>query len=124
MTKALYTCPCCGYMMFSEPPGSYDICAICFWEDDGVQLADPWFEGGANTPNLVDSQKNFAKCGTMEKRFLENVRRPTEGDALDPKWRPVRNTDRRFVTTPREIHAQEGTIDCKSAYYYWLKSDS
>ncbi|MGE7024447.1 CPCC family cysteine-rich protein [Solibacillus cecembensis] len=27
----------CGYRAFDdEPPGTYDICKICFWEDDGV----------------------------------------------------------------------------------------
>jgi len=31
-----YPCPCCGYLVFTEPPGSYDICSICFWEDDPV----------------------------------------------------------------------------------------
>lgn len=35
----LYPCPCCGYLQFGEPPGSYEICAICFWGDDAVQLS-------------------------------------------------------------------------------------
>ncbi|NIP43329.1 MAG: hypothetical protein GWN61_14025, partial [candidate division Zixibacteria bacterium] len=34
----IYTCPCCGYRTLDDPPGSYDICGICFWEDDTVQL--------------------------------------------------------------------------------------
>ena len=33
-----YPCPCCVYLMFGAPPGSYDICKICFWEDDLSQL--------------------------------------------------------------------------------------
>ena len=33
-----YTCPCCGYKTLDEePPNTYDICEICFWEDDGFQ---------------------------------------------------------------------------------------
>ncbi len=48
-----YTCPCCGYRTLDEePPGTYDICEICFWEDDPVQFVDPDYEGGANTPSL------------------------------------------------------------------------
>ncbi|MEV5113035.1 hypothetical protein MRBL20_001149 [Peribacillus frigoritolerans] len=36
-----YTCPCCGYKTLDEePPGTYDICSICFCEDDGVQLVN------------------------------------------------------------------------------------
>ncbi|HEY5908286.1 MAG TPA: CPCC family cysteine-rich protein, partial [Vicinamibacteria bacterium] len=48
MAKPRYPCPCCGYLMFKESPGSHDICKICFWEDDIVQLRDPHFSGGAN----------------------------------------------------------------------------
>jgi len=36
-----YPCPCCGYLVFTEPPGSFEICPICFWEDDVSQLAIP-----------------------------------------------------------------------------------
>ncbi|MEV6629559.1 CPCC family cysteine-rich protein [Actinoplanes sp. NPDC051470] len=25
-----FPCPCCGYLEFGEPPGSYDSCEICF----------------------------------------------------------------------------------------------
>ncbi|MEH7657210.1 CPCC family cysteine-rich protein, partial [Bacillus velezensis] len=33
-----YTCPCCGYRTIEEePPGTYEICNICYWEDDEVQ---------------------------------------------------------------------------------------
>ncbi|MBJ8192719.1 hypothetical protein JDS79_38930, partial [Bacillus cereus] len=48
-----YTCPCCGYKTLNdEPPGTYDICEICFWEDDGIQFADPDYDGGANIVSL------------------------------------------------------------------------
>lgn len=44
-----FACPCCGYKTYlEEPGGTYLICAVCFWEDDPVQLSDPDFEGGAN----------------------------------------------------------------------------
>ena len=33
-----YPCPGCGYLVFDEPPGSYEICPICFGEDDLAQL--------------------------------------------------------------------------------------
>ncbi|MFV1884526.1 MAG: CPCC family cysteine-rich protein [Balneola sp.] len=30
-----YYCPCCVYdTLIEEPPGTYNICKICFWEDD------------------------------------------------------------------------------------------
>jgi hypothetical protein len=29
-----YTCPCCYKTLGEEPPDTYEICEICFWEDD------------------------------------------------------------------------------------------
>ena len=82
-----YTCPCCGYCTLSEePPGSYDICEICFWEDDNVQFNDPDFAGGANDVSLRQAQHNFIKFGCSEKRFKSSVREPRTSDAKDNNW--------------------------------------
>ncbi|MBO0846033.1 MAG: hypothetical protein J2P22_11530 [Nocardioides sp.] len=43
---AEYPCPCCGYLVFDEEPGSYDICAVCGWEDDLSQLRFATWEEG------------------------------------------------------------------------------
>ncbi|WP_208025565.1 CPCC family cysteine-rich protein [Niastella caeni] len=33
-----FGCPCCGYKTFKhEPNGSYDICLVCYWENDPIQ---------------------------------------------------------------------------------------
>ena len=33
--NSLFPCPCCGYKTLSESAsGTYEICEICFWEDD------------------------------------------------------------------------------------------
>ncbi len=48
-----YACPCCGYLTLqSQPPGSFELCPVCDWEDDSVQFADPDYEGGANRESL------------------------------------------------------------------------
>ncbi len=85
-----YTCPCCGYKTLHEkPPGTYDICPICFWEDDPVQFDDPSYEGGANHPvSLRQAQRNFREFGAVERRLLEHIRKPTLSDERDPEWRP------------------------------------
>lgn len=76
-----YPCPCCGYLTFEEPPnGSYDICPVCFWEDDEIQLEDPDYEGGANGPSLNQCKKNFLEFGAKERRHIKNVRPPTEDE--------------------------------------------
>ncbi|WP_123816510.1 CPCC family cysteine-rich protein [Myceligenerans xiligouense] len=38
---------CCGHQVFDQPPGSFDVCGICFWEDDAIQLRRPDYLGGA-----------------------------------------------------------------------------
>ncbi|MEK9197184.1 CPCC family cysteine-rich protein [Ureibacillus sp. FSL E2-3493] len=83
-----YTCPCCGYKTLDEqPPGTYDICRICYWEDDGIQYDDPDYEGGANIPSLRQAQKNFIEFGACEERCIEFVRKPNEQDEKDVHWK-------------------------------------
>jgi len=83
-----YTCPCCGYKTL-EKPDCFDICPICFWEDDNIQRENPDYEGGANTISLRQAQKNYQEFGAMERRFLTYVRRPSGEDEKDSEWRPL-----------------------------------
>ncbi len=85
-----YTCPCCGYKTLDEePPGTYDICEICYWEDDGVQFDDPDYTGGANIPSLRQAQKNFIVFGACEEDCIESVKKTTEKDEKDHNWKPL-----------------------------------
>jgi hypothetical protein len=86
--KARYPCPCCGYVVFSRPPGSYDICEICCWEDDSVQLRDPRYAGGANTVSLVQAQANYSRVGAKEQGLVSGARPVSVSDHRDPEWRP------------------------------------
>jgi hypothetical protein len=72
-----FPCPCCGFLTLEEePPGTYDICEVCFWEDDPVQFDDPDFVGGANNVSLNVAKQNFARLGASELEFRKNVRPP------------------------------------------------
>lgn len=74
-----YECPCCGFYTFDEKPnGSYDICPVCFWEDDLIQLENIEYEGGANKVSLVQARRNFLVFGACEEDMKKYVRRPTE----------------------------------------------
>lgn len=86
-----------------------------------MQIADPWFEGGANKPSLVQSQRNYAELGAMEARFISNVRAPTDDDIHSPDWRLVCEEDKVNATTPREIEElrEQGKI---VAYEYWIRT--
>ncbi len=76
-----YKCPCCGFYTFNERPGgNYDICPVCFWEDDPVQLKNPELEGGANKVSLLQARKNFLEFGACEETCLAHVRSPKEDE--------------------------------------------
>ena len=80
-----YPCPCCGYLTLGErPPGTYEICSVCGWEDDEVQFRDPAYVGGANSVCLQMAKKNFARIGAIDERALGLVRKPT------PEETPIR----------------------------------
>jgi hypothetical protein len=72
-----YLCPCCGYLTLPER-GGYDICPVCFWEDDGQDEHDAdTVRGGPNSHlSLNRARKNYFGIGACEERFLENVRPP------------------------------------------------
>lgn len=77
-----FACPCCGYKTFShEPDGSYNICGVCYWEDDPLQLEDPDYEGGANRVSLRQAQKNFQSMGTCEQDMKMWVRKTAPDEA-------------------------------------------
>lgn len=72
-----YKCPCCDYKTL-ESRGGYDICPVCFWEDDGQDDADAntnrFF--GPNHISLTLARKNYRQFGACEKRVLKYVRPP------------------------------------------------
>ncbi|MBO0475429.1 hypothetical protein DOK76_00015 [Vagococcus sp. DIV0080] len=68
-------CPCCKYYTI-EGEGEYDICKVCFWEDDPSGIIYPKEAVGANAISLNKARKNYIEFGASEKRFLSNVRSP------------------------------------------------
>jgi hypothetical protein len=72
-----YRCPCCGCKTLSER-GGYEICPVCFWEDDGQDDADAdTVRGGPNgSLSLTQARANFRSFGACEERHLEHVRPP------------------------------------------------
>lgn len=73
----MFSCPCYGYLTVSElPPGTYEICPVCNWEDDYVQFNNPDFCGGNNANSLNEAKKNYEEFGAASKKFIKNVRTP------------------------------------------------
>ena len=79
-----YPCACCGYLPLDEPPGSFDLCPVCFWQDDPVVSDDPATPtGGPNAVSLEEARRNYRTCGACEPRFVRNVRAPQPEEAQD-----------------------------------------
>lgn len=82
-----YQCPCCGYFTLTDTPdNSFDICQVCYWEADGIQLHDPNYEVGANSVSLNMARENFKKFGAMEEAFISNVRPPLQQEISTYPW--------------------------------------
>jgi len=73
----IYPCPCCGFKTLSER-GGFDICPVCFWEDDGQDEHDAdVVRGGPNyTLSLTKARENVRECGACERKHIKNVRKP------------------------------------------------
>ena len=57
-----FGCPVCERLTLDEePPGTFQICSVCGWEDDNVQFNDPQFEGGANAKSLNEARDRWQK---------------------------------------------------------------
>ena len=113
-----YPCPCCGYMVFGGPPGSYEICPICFWEDDAVELEFATSEiGGANALPLARAQSNYARIGACDPRSGSHVRPPRGDEPRDPLWRPVDAERDVFEDIADPARARAPAND--ETLYYW-----
>lgn len=72
-----YRCPCCGYVTLAER-GGFEICAVCFWEDDGQDEHDAdEVRGGPNSSlSLTQARDHFHVSGASDPRFTGSVRAP------------------------------------------------
>ncbi len=84
-----YHCPCCGYPTLAMRCG-FEVCAVCYWEDDGQDSHDADRQrGGPNgTLSLTAAIANFALLGACEENMVDKVRPPTKQEIRN------RNNDR------------------------------
>jgi len=69
-----YACVCCGaYTMREKPPGTYEICPVCGWEDDPIQFRDPDFAGGANEMSLNEARTVWNKQNIEETKSRRRI---------------------------------------------------
>jgi hypothetical protein len=76
-----YRCPCCKSKTL-RGRGGFEICPVCYWEDDGQDEHDAdLVRGGPNgTLSLRQAQLNYQRFGASEESFRDSVRLPTESE--------------------------------------------
>ena len=109
-----FPCPSCGFEVFSEPPGSYEICELCGWEDDHVQLRFPAMAGGANKSSLATHQLQALAAYPTTVSLAKGFRRSKE-------WRPLLASE---VVSPQPPTSGEEYFNAaadEAQQYYWLR---
>jgi rubredoxin len=116
MKEKLFVCPSCGFLTNTEQgPGTYDICSVCSWEDDPVQLSYPTMGGGANKESLKECQEAILEKIPIEKKEFN-------GFIRDPEWRPLKPED--IKTPDKKLYTNidyfEDSVE-RLPKYYWQK---
>ena len=103
-----FTCPCCGYKVFLEEPGSYEICPVCKWEDDETQLRFVTTVG-ANKESLQERQLKTIINSQEAQRYEK-----------DPAWKPLVETNTEIEVPIRGKEYGETYPSDYKKLYYWL----
>jgi Cysteine-rich CPCC len=70
-------CPCCGYKTLRDR-GGFEICLVCYWEDDGQDDRDADIvRGGPNGElSLTEARANYRRFKASDERYVSHVRPP------------------------------------------------
>ncbi len=68
--KKLIPCKCCGANCIQES-GNYEICSICFWEDDGISDENTY--SNVNHLTLKEAKANYRKFKACSIEFVNHV---------------------------------------------------
>ena len=110
-------CPCCGFLTLEHAYGSYVVCPICAWEDDGVQLANPTSAGGANERSLAEAQARVIERYPLDIDAVRGFRR-------DVRWRPLSDAEIAAAEQRRVVDYWHSLGACDLADAYWLKTST
>ncbi len=63
-----------------EYTNTFQICPICYWEDDGEQFFNPDSHDGANKVSLNQAKLNYLKYGAILEKYIGKTRKPREDE--------------------------------------------
>jgi hypothetical protein len=108
-------CPACGFLTVPDATyGSYNICQLCGWEDDGVQLANPACSGGANRESLIEAQARA--LGRFPLSTSE-----TAGIGRSSSWRPLSESEQGVAHAQRVEKYWMNHAIVELAECYWMR---
>jgi hypothetical protein len=108
-------CPACGFLTVPDAAyGSYNICELCGWEDDGVQLANPACGGGANRESLIEAQARALD------RFPLSTSE-TAGISRSSLWRPLSESEQGLAHAQRVEKYWMNHAIVELAECYWMR---
>lgn len=81
LPEGSHQCPCCDYFSLAKR-GSYDICQVCYWEDDGQGLGQLDDVSRPNHITLREGRLNFARCGAADLAAVSLVASESERRGL------------------------------------------
>lgn len=112
---ASHPCPCCGHKTM-QGTMDYDLCPVCFWEDDPHQLRWPNSPDGANGKSLIESQQTYSRLGAMDEVVLRKVRLARPSEPIEQGWRPIDLSLDSVEPTGVKLGA---AADFSSGPYWW-----
>ena len=76
-----FPCPCCTFRTLTEE-GAFELCPVCYWEDDGQSDADASVvRGGPNgTLSLQEARRNFNEFMASDLVWVGLVRPPLDSE--------------------------------------------
>jgi len=79
----MLTCMGCGFKSIKWKRWDYDICPICWWEDDRLGMEEPFEQWWPNDKTLYDHQQEIFKKIPLEiKEYKWFIR--------DENWQPIK----------------------------------
>ncbi|HEL4242949.1 CPCC family cysteine-rich protein [Stenotrophomonas riyadhensis] len=105
-------CPSCGFLTLKGFYGSFAICPICDWEDDGVLLANPTSVGGASGESLAQAQQKALFRLPIGVNVASGFRRGSS-------WRPLSSSEIRHYEALRDDKHWHSKAVSHEGEAYW-----